>query len=271
MSLFSNIDSQLGQPKNIKVGQLIAFKVTGTMTGYVNGAALTISAPPAGGIQATANIVVVAGAITGVTIVNPGAGYLTAPTATAPTGTGAVIVVSKAAALLNKTTNDQIVFVSRDESLISTNRLKGIRIPGWNKVIQKTNSDGSVTYKTECIVAMNTPDAVSGDNRGDDLVVGNVVETITLQPANISVTAPASAAFTVAATGAASFQWQVQTGGVGAYVNLVAAGVYAGGVTAATLNITNSTGLNKNRYRAQCVAAAGAAQVTSRGALLTVA
>lgn len=60
-------------------------------TGYTNGAAATFSASPAGD-TATGTLVVVGGAITGVTITNPGKYLVGAPpTATAPTGTGATL------------------------------------------------------------------------------------------------------------------------------------------------------------------------------------
>lgn len=268
MAIFSNIDSQAGQPKHISVGQVLGLSVSGAMTGYVDGAALSISAPVAGGVQASGTIHVTAGAITGFTITNPGAGYVAIPTVTAPTGTGATIVAVVAA---NAENNSEIVFVSTEEAVLSSNRAKGIRSPGWYKVVQKMNSDGSITYKTENLVSMASTNTVSGDVKGDDLVIGDVVVAITMQPANLSVTAPAAAVLSVVATGVSTYQWQIQTGGIGAYTNLAATGVYAGGVTAPTLNITNSSGLNKNRYRVVCTEASGAAQVTSRGALLTVA
>lgn len=58
-------------------------------SGYTNGAAVTFSASSTGD-TATGVIIVVAGAITGVTITNAGK-YITAPTATAPAGTGATL------------------------------------------------------------------------------------------------------------------------------------------------------------------------------------
>jgi hypothetical protein len=50
--------------------------------GYLAAPAVTISAPPAGGTQATATAVVVAGAVTSITINNSGSGYTTTPTIT---------------------------------------------------------------------------------------------------------------------------------------------------------------------------------------------
>lgn len=49
-------------------------------SGYTVAPIVLISAPPAGGIQATATATVSSGAVTGYTVVNAGAGYTTAPT-----------------------------------------------------------------------------------------------------------------------------------------------------------------------------------------------
>jgi hypothetical protein len=73
----------------------------------------------------------------------------------------------------------------------------------------------------------------------------------------------------VVASGATTYQWQLQTSGVGAYANISNGGVYTTATTA-TLNISNSTGLNGNRYR--CVVGnGGTAGVKTNGARLTVA
>lgn len=65
-------------------------------SGYTNGASVTIGAPTGtDAVQATATIVVDGGgAITGFNITNPGRGYITPPTITLPTGTGAAPAVA---------------------------------------------------------------------------------------------------------------------------------------------------------------------------------
>lgn len=65
-------------------------------SGYTNGAAVTFSAPPAGGTLATGVLEVVGGVIQRVIITDPGSGYLAAPTVTAPTGSGATLVATLA-------------------------------------------------------------------------------------------------------------------------------------------------------------------------------
>ena len=98
------------------------------------------------------------------------------------------------------------------------------------------------------------------------------VITITAQPVNRSVTAPAATTFAVTATATQSatrtYQWQVKVGAA-AFVNVTNTGVYTGS-TAATLNISDTTGLNGNQYRC-VVSATGATSVTSNAATLTVA
>jgi hypothetical protein len=98
--------------------------------------------------------------------------------------------------------------------------------------------------------------------------------TIGTQPANASVTAPAAANFTVAATtndgGSLTYQWQESTDGGLNFSNLTNTGVYSG-VTTTTLAISNSTGLNTRRYRVRVTSSLAAPVATSNSALLTVA
>lgn len=104
-----------------------------------------------------------------------------------------------------------------------------------------------------------------------DLVLDAI--TIGTQPVASSVTAPAAASFTVAATtndgGTLSYQWQLSTDGGTTYNNVSNGGVYSGATTV-TLAISNSTGLNGNRYRVRVSSTGGAPTVNSNGALLTV-
>jgi len=71
-------------------GQVTSVSILAGGAGYTNGAAVTFSAPPTGGTQATGVLVVSAGVVTGVAITNPGAGYLKAPLVTQGGGAGAV-------------------------------------------------------------------------------------------------------------------------------------------------------------------------------------
>lgn len=74
--------------------------ITTAGSGYTFAPILIVSAPPAGGLQATATCTISAGAINAVTITNQGAGYTTAPTVTVvndprdTTGSGGVITLT---------------------------------------------------------------------------------------------------------------------------------------------------------------------------------
>ena len=97
--------------------------------------------------------------------------------------------------------------------------------------------------------------------------------TISAQPPNRSVTAPAATTFTVTAStndgGSLSYQWQLSTNGGTSYTNITNGGVYSGATTA-TLSISNSTGLNANRYRVIVSSNGGAPSRTSNAGILTV-
>lgn len=71
-------------------GAITKIVLTNAGSGYTNGSAvaLTIGAPPGGGVQATATCSIVGGIVTGVTITNPGAGYTSAPSVTVTSGSG---------------------------------------------------------------------------------------------------------------------------------------------------------------------------------------
>ena len=74
--------------------------------------------------------------------------------------------------------------------------------------------------------------------------------TITTQPVNHAVVAPAPSSFFIVAsgTGSLTYQWQHSTDGGSTWSNLSNAGVYSG-VTTANLAISNSTGLDANQFR----------------------
>ena len=263
MALYGKTDTQASQPKYLRVGQITGISISGTMSGYTSGS-FTIGTPPGGGVQATATYVAVGGVITSYTITNPGAGYTTAPTITAAAGTGGVFSSSIKKSKVGQNVNTDIVFIDSDvEATKTANRAKGIRGPGWYKITEKMTSDGTVRYMTERLIPVRATVAQATDAKGDDLVVADVEISVTTQPVD-SVAASGATTFTVVGSGVTTYQWQVQTGGTGAYTNLTNTGVYTT-VTTATLNISNVAGLVGNKYR--CVMGnGGTGQVTSRGA-----
>ena len=89
--------------------------------------------------------------------------------------------------------------------------------------------------------------------------------TIGTQPTNKSVCFNGNTSFSIAATGASSYQWQVNTGS--GFTNITNGGVYSGATTA-TLSLT---GVNfPSGYLYRCIASSGACQTTSNSATLTV-
>ncbi|MCK6640308.1 MAG: T9SS type A sorting domain-containing protein [Bacteroidia bacterium] len=90
--------------------------------------------------------------------------------------------------------------------------------------------------------------------------------TITTQPSNASVCNNGNTSFSIAATGATSYQWQVNCGS--GFSNVTNGGVYSGATTA-TLTITGATtGMNGCIYR--CLAQQSPCSSTSNNATLTV-
>jgi hypothetical protein len=89
---------------------------------------------------------------------------------------------------------------------------------------------------------------------------------ITGQPAAASVCQLANASFTITATGATIYQWEVDPGT--GYVPVSNNATYSGATTA-TLNIT-ATPLSFNGYIYRCIASNGSGSATSNPATLTV-
>ncbi len=80
-------------------------------------------------------------------------------------------------------------------------------------------------------------------------VVATPAPSFTTQPTNVSVCNGAATSFTIAATNAVSYQWQISTNNGSTWTNITASAIYTN-VTTTTLNISNVTGLNGNQYRA---------------------
>lgn len=69
-------------------GHVLSIAVTAPGTGYTSAPTVTLSAPPAGSVQATATATVSGGAVTAITVVVPGTNYPSAPTVTLSGGGG---------------------------------------------------------------------------------------------------------------------------------------------------------------------------------------
>jgi hypothetical protein len=135
---------------------------------------------------------------------------------------------------------------------------------GWN--LKTTGSGGrSGRVFHEVLVGMGS---MTGDN---DSVAPEI--TITVQPANQSVTAPATATFSVTATrtgtGTLTYQWQIQQEGAGAFANISGA-TSASYTTGATATGDGAGATDGDKYRV-LVSLDGADTKTSDAATLTVA
>ena len=170
--------------------------------------------------------------------------------------------------------NANIFFVDRTEAQLKANHDKGINGAGWWKFVTYVDSSGNTRYKTECLISMDVTAAAAGD-AADDAVLpdAEIYITINTQPVNAAVTAPATAAFTVAATltgtGTLAYQWQVSTSATPKWTN-VSTGT--GGTTASYTTAATTTGNSGNKYR--CIVSTttttGVTPVTSKVATLTV-
>jgi trimeric autotransporter adhesin len=89
----------------------------------------------------------------------------------------------------------------------------------------------------------------------------------TTHPANVAVCSGSSTSFTVVATDAVSYQWQISTNGGANWTNLSNNSIYTN-VTTATLNISNSAGLGSSIYR--CVATNTGGPTNSNSASITL-
>jgi len=97
----------------------------------------------------------------------------------------------------------------------------------------------------------------------------NAATSISSQPANVTVCAPAATSFSVTASGSSlTYQWQLSTDGGVTWNNLSNVAPYSN-VTTSTLNISpTAIGLNGNQYR--CVVNSTCSPLNSNAAVLTV-
>jgi len=133
--------------------------------------------------------------------------------------------------------------------------------PGWVKV---TNGTGGRAGRTqyETLVAFGDPAKPSESSDLDTGLFGVItLSTVADQEAASGEAEAFSVTATTTNSVTATFQWQVQTGGTGAFADI-------NGATASTLTIGDNSGLDGNRYRC-VVSGTGATTVTSNSALLT--
>lgn len=167
---------------------------------------------------------------------------------------------------LNAADAAKAFFVSKEEALLDENKSRGINGAGWWIYETYQDSNGNTRHKANCLVAMTTLNAVSGD-AADDATVADVASaiTITAQPTDQTESAGA-ATFSVTASadvGSVTYQWQSKTVG-GRWSNV-------SGATSASLALTGLVaGDDQTQYRVKLNSDAGAEEVVSDAATLTV-
>jgi len=112
-----------------------------------------------------------------------------------------------------------------------------------------------------------TPSNACGQGASQTLPV-TITPPINTQPSGVLVFSGASTSFSVSASGATGYQWQVSTDKGGSWIDISDGGVYSEAATA-TLNISNVNGLNGNLYRCS-VSTASCGIVLSNSASLTI-
>jgi len=114
-----------------------------------------------------------------------------------------------------------------------------------------------------CVIDNGCDQSVTSNNASLTITSGL---TFTTQPAAQAGCEGDTETFSVAATGATTFQWQEDSGG--GFANITNGGVYSG-TTTATLTLTGiAAGMNGNTYR--CLVSDGSCNGTSNTATLTV-
>lgn len=267
MGQFKNVDSSIGRPKNLLVGQLIKINVTNGGTGYTNGAsvAVTIGAPAGGGEQAVATAVVAGGIVQSITLSNPGSNYTSAPTVTMAGGASLAVVIVRAPVDIPVA---EIVYVDTTEAAQASNKSKGITVSGWYRMKSKVDQDGSTRYFSELLAVSKATLGAAGDST-DDLVIPDASATvnITVQPTN-QTAAAGNATFSITAAilpaGTALYQWQVQLPTASKWSNVASA-------NAASLALTGLATTPDNGKKYRCVVSGGGVKATySSVATLTV-
>jgi hypothetical protein len=160
------------------------------------------------------------------------------------------------------------VYIDDVEATLAENKLRGLTAPGWWEYMTYTDSSGATRHKAQHLVAFKDAPVNAADL--DDTVAADVASavTISVQPANQSTNdGVGTATFAVTAsatTGSLVYQWQRRTSSTAKWTNV-------SGGTSASLALTGlTTSSNGYQYRVKLTSSAGAEEVISNTATLTV-
>ena len=166
-----------------------------------------------------------------------------------------------------------IVFVDETEAALAQNKSRGINAPGWWSYFTYSDSSGNTRHKAEHLITLANADANANETQSDDTIAGDAASSVAIdtQPASASVVVTNTQAFTVAATktgaGSLTYQWQVSTDGGANFANTTTG---SNSTTATYTTAATATGDNGNQYRVKIGTTAGAVEVVSSAAVLTV-
>ena len=183
---------------------------------------------------------------------------------------------NKAKADIGVATDSQtktILYIDETEAQLAQNKNRGLNAPGWWSYFTYNDSAGNTRYKAEQMVFIAGGEANADETQADDTIASDSAGAITIgtQPANASVAATNTQAFTVAATktggGSLTYQWQVSTDGGATFANVTTG---TNGTTATYTTAATAAGDNGNQYRVKVNTTKGAPEVVSNAATLTV-
>jgi hypothetical protein len=167
------------------------------------------------------------------------------------------------------------IFIDDTEATLAENRERGLTAPGWWEYMTYTDADGKTRHKAQHLVAFKDAPVNAADL--DDAVAADVASAITIsaQPAGQTEVEgdPASFAVTASATtGTVVYLWQRRSSSTGRWTNVTATldGAVYSDFTTDTLVISDVTGLDDYEYRVKLTSTAGAEEVISDAATLTV-
>ena len=145
-------------------------------------------------------------------------------------------------------------------------RFNGCAVPMGNAAAARAALNNVANWATNNDDPSVGPPAFSALPTGCSYITALPAPSFTTNPTSVSICENANTTFTVAATGATGYQWQVDNGG--GFVNITNNTVYSGATTT-SLTITGAT-LSMNGYLYRAVASNGSGSTNSTNGTLTV-
>jgi len=196
-------------------------------TGYTSAPTVTVNLD-GGGSGATATATISGGAVTAITITNPGSGYTSAPTVTISGGGGSG---ATAAAVLGT----GVIYTAGPTA-------------GANATtVSVTVTEGSCSVSTSRSITITA------------------APVITAQPVDRTICSNANIVFSVTATGASTFQWQVSTNGGSVWANVTTG---TGGTTANYTYTPNTAVDNGKMFRVVVTGASGCSVISDPATII---